>query len=56
MADDRPEPLLEHVDSATREFLRKVALGTALVAPIVPSLSMERLAPREAFAQSTTRT
>lgn len=53
MAEDKLDPILEHVDSEKRDFLKTVLTGTAFVAPIVASFSMEGLAPTEAFALST---
>jgi hypothetical protein len=53
VAEDRLDPILEHVDSEKRDFLKTVLTGTAFVAPIVASFSMEGLTPNEAFAQST---
>ena len=53
MSDDKLDPILEQVDPEKRDFLKKVLAGTAFVAPIVASFSMEGLSPNEAFAQST---
>jgi hypothetical protein len=52
MADETLDPILEKVDPEKREFLKKVIVGTAFVAPIVSSFSLEGLSPNEAFAQS----
>lgn len=51
MADEKLDPVLEQVDPEKREFLKKVLVGTAFVAPIVASFSMDGLSPNEAFAQ-----
>jgi hypothetical protein len=56
MADDNLDPILEQVDPEKRDFLKKVLAGTAFVAPIVASFSMEGLSPNEAFAQSANAT
>lgn len=56
MADDKLDPILEHVDPDKRDFLRRVLVGTAFVTPIVASFSMEGLSPNEAFAQSPNQT
>jgi hypothetical protein len=53
VAEDKLDPILEHVDSEKRDFLKTVLTGTAFVAPIVASFSMEGLTPNEAFAQSS---
>ena len=53
MAEDKLDPILQHVDSEKRDFLKTVLTGTAFVAPIVASFSMEGLTPNEAFALST---
>jgi hypothetical protein len=53
MTDDNLDPILEHADPDKREFLRKVIVGTAFVAPIVASFSMETLSPDRAFALSS---
>ena len=51
MADDKFDPILRQVDPEKRDFLKKVIVGTAFVAPIVASFSMDSLSPNEAFAQ-----
>lgn len=51
MADNELDPILEQVDPEKRDFLKKVIVGTAFVAPIVASFSMEALSPNAAFAQ-----
>ena len=53
MSDEKLDPILEQVDPEKRDFLKKVLAGTAFVAPIVASFSMEGLSPNEAFALST---
>ena len=52
MGDDKLDRILKHADPDKREFLKKVIVGTAFVAPIVASFSMDTLLPNEAFAAS----
>ena len=40
---DANEKVLEKVDAKRRGFVRKVIIGTAFVAPIVSSFSMDEL-------------
>jgi hypothetical protein len=49
--DDKLDPILDQVDPEKRDFIKKVLVGTAFVAPIVASFSMDGLSLNEAYAQ-----
>jgi len=50
-ADPDVDRLLEHVDPAKRLFLKSLVVGTAFVAPLVASFSLDGLSVYEAHAQ-----
>ena len=50
MANDHVDDALQHVDPAKRDFLKALVVGTAFVAPMVVSFSMDGLSVYEAHA------
>jgi hypothetical protein len=53
MANDHVDDALQHVDPAKRDFLKALVVGTAFVAPLVVSFSMDGLSVYEAHAQGS---
>ena len=51
MADGDVDRMLEHVDPARRAFLKRLVVGSAFVAPLVASFSLDGLSVYEAHAQ-----
>lgn len=53
MADSDVDRVLEHVDPSKRAFLKSLVVGSAFVAPLVASFSLDGLSVYEAHAQSS---
>jgi len=51
MGADEADPILEKVDPAKRSFVRGIVNGTAFVAPVVASFSLDGLTIGDARAQ-----
>ena len=56
MADQDVDQILEHVDPAKRAFLKGLVVGSAFVAPLVASFSLDGLSVYEAHAQGGSNT
>jgi hypothetical protein len=54
--DDRKTKALEQVDPEKRDFIRKVATGTAFAVPAVASFSMDGLTLNRANAATSNST
>lgn len=53
MADEGVDRILERVDPAKRLFLKSLVVGSAFVAPLVASFSLDGLSVYEAHAQGS---
>ncbi len=50
MSEEKDDSVLDKVDPAKRSFVRKVVMGTAFVAPVVASFSIDGLTISDAQA------